>query len=371
MSVKERFSEYIDNLQDEICSAIEQLDGRARFREDLWERAGGGGGRTRVIENGRVFEKGGVNISRVHGELPEPIRKNFNVDYGWFWAGGLSLVIHPENPMVPTVHANYRYFELYEDPAMKTPVDGWFGGGADLTPYYLWEADAEHFHKTIRAACDKHGEQLYPRFKKQCDDYCFNTHRGERRGVGGIVHDYRRDGGDLTPDQLWEADAEHFHQTIRAACDKHGEQLYPRFKKQCDDYFFNTHRGERRGVGGIFYDYLREGGEDGKSLEEWYNFSVDAGNSFLPAYLPIAEKRMDEPWNPSQRYWQEIRRGRYVEFNLIHDRGTLFGLKSNGRIESIFMSLPPRVRWDYNFTPSEGSAEENLLKVLRNPKEWT
>src|SRR5690625_5249889 len=139
MSVKERFSEYIDNLQDEICSAIEQLDGRARFREDLWERAGGGGGRTRVIENGRVFEKGGVNISRVHGELPEPIRKNFNVDYGWFWAGGLSLVIHPENPMVPTIHANYRYFELYEDPAMKTPVDGWFGGGADLTPYYLWE----------------------------------------------------------------------------------------------------------------------------------------------------------------------------------------------------------------------------------------
>lgn len=305
MSVKERFSEYIDNLQDEICSAIEQLDGRARFREDLWERAGGGGGRTRVIENGRVFEKGGVNISRVHGELPEPIRKNFNVDYGWFWAGGLSLVIHPENPMVPTVHANYRYFELYEDPAMKTPVDGWFGGGADLTPYYLWEADAEHFHKTIRAACDKHGEQLYPRFKKQCDDY-----------------------------------------------------------------FFNTHRGERRGVGGIFYDYLREDGEDRKSLEEWYNFSVDAGNSFLPAYLPIVEKRMDEPWNPSQRYWQEIRRGRYVEFNLIHDHGTLFGLKSNGRIESIFMSLPPRVRWDYNFTPSEGSAEENLLKVLRNPREW-
>src|SRR5690625_611151 len=305
MYVKERFYEYIDNLQNEISSDIEQWVGRARFREDLWERAGGGGGRTRVIENGRVFEKGGVNISRVHGELPEPIRKNFNVDYGWFWAGGLSLVIHPENPMVPTVHANYRYFELYEDPAMKTPVDGWFGGGADLTPYYLWEADAEHFHKPIRAACDKHAEELYPRFKKQCDDY-----------------------------------------------------------------FFNTHRGERRGVGGIFYDYLREGGEDRKSLEEWYNFSVDAGNSFLPAYLPIVEKRMDEPWNPSQRYWQEIRRGRYVEFNLIHDRGTLFGLKSNGRIESIFMSLPPRVRWDYNFTPSEGSAEENLLKVLRNPREW-
>lgn len=305
MSIKNRFSDYIENLQDEICSALEKLDTKAKFREDLWQREGGGGGRTRVIENGRVFEKGGVNISRVHGELPASIRKHFNVEQGWFWAGGLSLVIHPENPMVPTVHANYRYFELYDDPEMNNPVDGWFGGGADLTPYYLWEEDASHFHKTIKQACDTHGGELYPRFKKQCDDY-----------------------------------------------------------------FYNTHRDERRGVGGIFYDYLRQNEQDSRSLEEWYNFSIDAGNSFLPAYLPIAEKRMEEPYNPSHRYWQEIRRGRYVEFNLIHDRGTLFGLKSNGRIESIFMSLPPRVRWDYDFNPVTGSAEEKLLEVLRSPKSW-
>ena len=301
--LKQQFTQYIQNLQNEICSAFEEVDGKAKFREDLWERDGGGGGRTRVIEKGDVFEKGGVNISTVHGELPDPIKKHFEVDEGWFWAGGISLVIHPESPMVPTVHANFRYFELYDDEKMEHRVDGWFGGGADLTPYYLWEEDAAHFHSVLKSACDKHGDDLYPVFKKQCDEY-----------------------------------------------------------------FFNSHRGEARGIGGLFFDYLRE--DDQRKLTDWHTFTEDAGSAFLDAYLPIVKRRIGEPYNPSQKYWQEIRRGRYVEFNLIHDRGTLFGLKTNGRIESIFMSLPPRVRWDYDFQPDPDSKEEKLLDVLQNPRNW-
>lgn len=301
--IKENFTNYIRDLQDEICSALEEIDGKARFREDNWSRDGGGGGRTRVIESGRVFEKGGVNISTVFGELPDPIKKHFDVEHGWFWAGGLSLVVHPESPMVPTVHANFRFFELYEDEAMTESVDAWFGGGADLTPYYLWEEDAEHFHRTFKEVCDRHGDELYPAFKKQCDDY-----------------------------------------------------------------FYNAHRGEGRGIGGLFFDYLRA--DDSHSSEDWYHFTTDAGKAFLNAYLPIVERRQPEPYNPSQKYWQEIRRGRYVEFNLIHDRGTLFGLKTNGRIESILMSLPPKVRWDYDFHPKEGTREADLIKVLEQPKDW-
>jgi len=302
-SIKQSFITYIENLQDEICAALEKLDGKASFREDNWERDGGGGGRTRVIEKGRIFEKGGVNISKVFGELPDPIKKHFNVEHGWFWAGGISLVIHPESPMIPTVHANFRYFELYEDEGMNKIRDSWFGGGADLTPYYLWEEDAVHFH-----------------------------------------------------------------QTLKNACDKHGDELYPEFKKQCDEYFFNSHRGEARGVGGLFFDYLRP--DEKRTPEDWYRFTTGVGNVFLDSYLPIAKKRKDEPYNRSQKYWQEIRRGRYVEFNLIHDRGTLFGLKTKGRIESIFMSLPPQVRWDYDFHPKPGSKEAGLIDVLKSPREW-
>jgi coproporphyrinogen III oxidase len=302
-SIKEQFESYIRKLQDEICSALEELDGKEKFRRDSWEREGGGGGLTRVIEHGDLFEKGGVNISAVHGELPDPIKKHFDVEQGWFWAGGISLVIHPLNPMVPTVHANFRYFELYDDDSMQNPVDAWFGGGADLTPYYLWEEDAVHFHKVLKKACDRHGDEHYPTFKKQCDDY-----------------------------------------------------------------FFNSHRGEARGIGGLFFDYLRE--DEKRSVKDWHRFTTDVGSVFLDAYLPIAKKRMNETYNPAQKYWQELRRGRYVEFNLIHDRGTLFGLKTKGRIESILMSLPPKVRWDYDVTPEPGSREEELLNVLKKPKEW-
>lgn len=301
--IKQNFSAYIENLQDDICSALEELDGKASFQQDNWDRDGGGGGRTRVIEKGDVFEKGGVNISKVFGELPEPIKKHFNVDSGWFWAGGLSLVIHPESPMIPTVHANYRYFELYEDEAMQHRVDGWFGGGADLTPYYLFDEDAVHFH-----------------------------------------------------------------QTLKNACDKHNSTFYPEFKKECDNYFYNEHRGEGRGVGGLFFDYLRP--TDEMSIEDWYNFTTDIGRSFIQSYKPIVERRKTESYTDAEKYWQEIRRGRYVEFNLVHDRGTLFGLKTKGRIESILMSLPPKVRWDYDHHPEEGTREAELVEVLKNPKDW-
>lgn len=299
--MKEKFTEFIHSLQDEICTALEDIDGKGKFVEDHWERPGGGGGRSRVIEKGNVFEKGGVSTSVVHGEMPEGLGQNMNTEGRNFYACGISLVLHPENPFIPTVHANYRYFEMYDENGER--IDGWFGGGTDLTPYYLFEEDAQHFH-----------------------------------------------------------------QVQKAAADKHGEDLYPKFKKQCDEYFKNHHRQEARGIGGTFFDYLKPDGE--RTAEDWMAFDMEMGKSFLPGYLPIVEKRKDTPWNEEQRYWQELRRGRYVEFNLVHDRGTLFGLKTNGRIESILMSLPPRVRWDYNVEPAPGSEEAKLVEVLKNPREW-
>lgn len=302
-SIQSQFSDYIEILQDDICNELESLDGKASFRSDDWEREGGGGGHSRIINDGNVFEKGGVSISTVHGELPELIRKRFEVEQGWFWAGGLSLVIHPWSPMVPTVHANFRYFELYDDADMNKVRDCWFGGGADLTPYYLWDEDAVHFHQV---------------FKK--------------------------------------------------ACDLHGDNLYPRFKKECDGYFYNDHRNEARGIGGLFFDYLRP--NEQRSAEDWYAFTTETGDAFLDAYVPIVKRRKDEHYTEQQRYFQEIRRGRYVEFNLIHDRGTLFGLKTGGRTESVLMSLPPRVRWDYDFQVEPGSREAYLIERLENPIDW-
>ena len=299
--MKEKFYDYIQDLQDKITSKLEEVDRKAVFREDTWERPEGGGGRTRVIENGNVFEKGGVNISKVHGALAPAMQQYFKVGDVNFFACGLSLVLHPKNPMVPTVHANWRYFEMY-DQAGKT-IDSWFGGGQDLTPYYLFEEDAKHFH-----------------------------------------------------------------QVCKTACDHHDPNFYPDFKKKCDEYFYNSHRGEARGIGGLFFDYCKASEE--KSIEDWYNFVTEIGNSFLEAYVPIIEKRKNLPFSEAQRNWQEIRRGRYVEFNLVHDKGTLFGLKTNGRIESILMSLPPHVQWVYDHHPETGSEEEKLLQVLENPREW-
>ena len=299
--MKDKFYEYILNLQDRITSKLEAIDGTAKFREDLWKRAEGGGGRTRVIENGAVFEKGGVNISAVHGALPKSMQNYFGVKDADFFACGLSLVLHPKSPMIPTVHANWRYFEMYDEQGKI--VDQWFGGGQDLTPYYLFDEDATHFH----TVCKK-------------------------------------------------------------ACDKHDSDFYPTYKKKCDDYFWNTHRNEARGVGGLFFDYCKA--TEKKSMHNWYDFVTEVGDSFLEAYVPIVEKRKNISFNEEQRAWQEIRRGRYVEFNLVHDKGTLFGLKTNGRIESILMSLPPHVQWRYDHHPEKGSEEERLLHILKKPKDW-
>jgi coproporphyrinogen III oxidase len=299
--MKDQFYKHIENLQDSITSKIEEVDGLAKFEEDIWQRQEGGGGRTRVIENGAIFEKGGVNISAVHGELPEVLRKQFNADEGTFFACGLSLVLHPINPMIPTVHANWRYFEMYDTTGEM--VTQWFGGGQDLTPYYLFDEDAIHFHTVCKNVCDSY-----------------------------------------SPD------------------------FYSTFKKNCDDYFWNAHREEARGVGGLFFDYLKA--TNSFTILDRYNFVTAVGASFLESYLPIVQKRKDISFTISQKDWQEIRRGRYVEFNLVHDRGTLFGLKTNGRIESILMSLPPVVQWKYNHHPEKESEEERLIAVLTNPKEW-
>ena len=307
--MKNKFYTHLQNLQDQIVANLEAVETSAKFREDIWERPEGGGGRTRVLENGNVIEKGGVNISAVHGKLPESMQKMFNVGDADFFACGLSLVIHPKNPMAPTVHANWRYFEMYpletKPDTAPSGVEGlnWFGGGQDLTPYYLFDEDAIHFH-----------------------------------------------------------------QTCKTACDKHNIDFYPKYKKQCDDYFWNTHRNEARGIGGLFFDYCKE--SESMSMEQWFNFVTEVGNSFCEAYIPILEKRKDLPYTELQKTWQEIRRGRYVEFNLVHDKGTLFGLKTNGRIESILMSLPPRAQWVYDHHPEKGSEEERLITTLMNPKEW-
>jgi len=299
--MKEQFVSYIKNLQDQITSKLEAIDGKATFKEDLWTRTEGGGGRTRVIENGNVIEKGGVNISEVHGPLAPAMQQYFNVGDVDFFACGLSLVIHPKNPYAPTVHANWRYFEMLDKAGNL--VDSWFGGGQDLTPYYLFEEDAQHFH-----------------------------------------------------------------QTCKTACDKHDPEFYPQYKMRCDEYFYNAHRGEARGLGGLFFDYLKA--TDERSMQDWYNFVTEVGDSFLEAYAPILEKRKDLAYGEKERDWQEVRRGRYVEFNLVHDKGTLFGLKTNGRIESILMSLPPAVQWRYDHHPEPGSPEAQLVNVLENPKDW-
>lgn len=299
--MKEKFSQLVSDIQQHICDRIEAIDGKAVFQIENWEREGFGHGSTRVIANGNVFEKGGVNVSKVAAPLPKALQEKFDVEESDFFATGVSLVIHPINPFVPTVHANYRYFELYDKETGELK-DFWFGGGADLTPYYIFPEDAIHFH---------------------------------------TVH--------------------------KQVCDASMTGLYEKYKAECDAYFFNHHRDETRGIGGLFFDYERP--DEQRSVDDLFEFSKNAGLAFTDAYLPIVEKRKDLDFTEQQRYWQEIRRGRYVEFNLIHDRGTLFGLKTKGRIESILMSLPPRVRWDYDFQVEPGSAEENLINHLK-PIDW-
>jgi coproporphyrinogen III oxidase len=293
--IRDQMVDYVHALQEHICDALEQADGAARFREDAWERPGGGGGRTRVIADGAIFEKGGVNTSVVHGELPANMAERMGVASAQFFATGISLVLHPHSPRIPTVHANYRYFE-------QSNGDAWFGGGADLTPYIADESDGTHFHTTLRDACLPFGSDIYPRFKRQCDEY--------------------------------------FH--IR-------------------------HRGECRGVGGVFFDYLRG---DAAEMQQWLAFQRAMGDAFLPAYLPIVERHRDEPFTDREKKFQLLRRGRYVEFNLVYDRGTTFGLETQGRIESILMSLPPVVNFDYDPPMETTESERILMRWLREPREW-
>ncbi len=286
----DRAAKFFHDLQTDICRALADLDGAKDFGADAWQRPGGGGGVARVLEGGALFEKAGVNWSNVDGELPEELASHMPGAGRSFRASGVSLVLHPRSPMVPTTHANFRCIA-------KGDVV-WFGGGADLTPYYLFREDAVHFHRTFADACDRH------------------------RPVGD----------------------------------------YDRFKAWCDEYFFLPHRGETRGVGGIFFDYL---GTTGEPVEDVFAMVREVGSAFVPAYAPIAQRRHAMPYGETERTWQLRRRGRYVEFNLLYDRGTIFGLKTNGRIESILMSLPPLARWDYDVMPQPGSPEAELVSHLR------
>jgi coproporphyrinogen III oxidase len=301
IAIKQEFVQHIRQLQDTICGTLEFEDGKGLFTEDRWQRPGGGGGKSRIIQDGNVFEKAGVNISEVNGEVTRTMREQLQISAEYFFAAGLSLVIHPVNPYVPTVHANFRYFELYDEQMNKT--DSWFGGGMDLTPFYLFEEDCIHFHQTLKRVCDRYNSEFFLTFKKNCDEYFVNRHRND----------------------------------------------------------------ETRGIGGIFFDHLRE---DPFSGDEPFQFIKACSESFLNAYLPIVQRRKHHASNERQKHWQEIRRGRYVEFNLLHDKGTLFGLKTNGRTESILMSLPPTVRFDYNYEPVPDSEEYKLLQVCLHPRDW-
>ncbi len=302
MEFKNQWIDFINQLQNDICAALETVDSKATFIEDAWERPEGGGGKTRVISNGNIFEKGGVNTSVVFGDVTDLMRSQLKIKGDNWFAAGLSIVIHPTNPFVPTVHCNYRMFELYDK--NNEVIDRWFGGGTDLTPYYLIEEDAIHFHQTYKNVCDQFDSSFYTDFKKVCDDYFVNTHRNK----------------------------------------------------------------ERRGIGGIFYDYKKP--SENKDIHFWMDFAKACGYAFIESYIPIVEKRKNLYYSTENKYWQEIRRGRYTEFNLVHDRGTIFGLKTNGRIESILMSLPPTVRFDYNYQPEPGSEEDKLLQACLQPVDW-
>ncbi len=299
MLSKEEISEWFMSLQDSICSALEQEDAKGKFAEDIWIRAEGGGGRTRIIQNGNVIEKGGVLYSAVHGDVPDFLLKDNPTEpapKNTFYATGVSIVIHPSNPMVPIIHMNVRYFE------MSNGV-WWFGGGIDLTPHYVAEEDAVFFHSSLKKSCDKHSATYYPDFKK------------------------------------W-----------------------------ADDYFFITHRNETRGVGGIFFDKLSQ--NEFVSKEQLFAFVKEIGNTFAPVYTQIMNRNKLKPFNESNKQWQLLRRGRYVEFNLIYDKGTKFGLESDGRVESILMSLPKTAGWEYDFIPESNSSEEKTLSFLKKDISW-
>jgi coproporphyrinogen III oxidase len=311
MPIREDVTAWLQNLQTTICAALEEADGKAKFTIENWERPEGGGGTTRVAAEGNVIEKGGVNFSAVHGEAPAfllnehahsvttTVHSSFTGEIKkptTFYATGVSIVIHPKNPMVPIIHMNIRYFEMSSGAY-------WLGGGIDLTPHYVNETDAKYFHNTLKTVCDKHHANYYKDFKK------------------------------------W-----------------------------ADDYFFIKHRNETRGIGGIFFDKLSssEGMHFRKNLAFW----KDVGETFAPLYTELIKRSKNLPYTEAEKQWQLIRRGRYAEFNLVYDKGTKFGLETNGRIESILMSLPPLASWLYDFKPQPGSKEEKTLSLLKKGIEW-
>ena len=305
MDMRRRFEANCRRAQEAICAAVEELDGAGKFQQDVWTREGGGGGISRVLAGGEVFEKAGCSLSVVYGSMPQEALASATsrgadraAGYGPgervpFFACGLSSVMHPRNPMAPTMHFNYRYFE----------TEGgvwWFGGGTDITPSYLFEDDMAHFHGTYKGVCDKHDPEYYAKFKK------------------------------------W-----------------------------ADEYFYIKHRGETRGLGGIFFD-----DQNDREAETIFAFSKECLDSVVPAYLPLVKKHKDDEFTTKQKEWQQMRRGRYVEFNLVYDRGTVFGLKTGGRIESILMSLPETARWEYNHKVQDGTPEADIMDAFKNPREW-
>ncbi len=289
-------TDWFKDLQDRICTRLEAADGKAEFEEDQWERAGGGGGRSRVINNGNVLEKGGVNFSAVHGPTPDKILEALKLKRADFYATGVSIVLHPQSPMVPIIHMNVRYFEMSNG-------TWWFGGGIDLTPHYVVEEDARYFHGQLKEVCDRHHHEYHEKFK------------------------------------TW-----------------------------ADDYFYIKHRKETRGIGGIFFDRLSE--NDGFDKQQRFAFVQDVGNAFVPVYTHLMKKNEALPYGERESNWQKIRRGRYVEFNLVYDKGTKFGLDTDGRTESILMSLPPQANWAYNFQVEENSKEANTLRLLKKGVDW-
>jgi len=297
MISKEQISAEYRIIQEEICSGLEQLDGKGKFEEELWEREGGGGGRTRVIRQGDILEKGGVNFSAVYGKLPEAVKRSFKVEEDEFFATGVSIVIHPDHPWVPIIHMNIRYFEMNDELR-------WFGGGIDVTPHY-------------------------------------------------IIGD----------------DARFFHQYIKGVCDEYSSVFYQEFKTWADNYFFIKHRDETRGIGGIFYDRLTPSSA-GTDWEQIFEFSKAVGRSFVPIYTELVNRNRNKSFTEAEKQWQYQRRSRYAEFNLVYDAGTKFGLETNGRIESILMSMPPQANWEYNYKPEPGSEEEKTMALLKKGIAW-
>ena len=303
MISKEQITADYQSIQDEICTGLEQMDGKGRFEQELWEREGGGGGRTRIMQNGNVIEKGGVNFSAVHGHLPEALRKALKVEHDDFFATGVSIVMHPNHPLVPIIHMNIRYFELPSSFTGGNEPVRWFGGGIDVTPHYIFNDDARFFHSHLKKACDGYDPGYYQRFKE------------------------------------W-----------------------------ADSYFFIKHRNETRGIGGIFYDRLTP--NEAQNWNDVFEFSKTIGRSFLPIYTELVSRNRNKPFTNDQQQWQYLRRSRYAEFNLVYDAGTKFGLETNGRIESILMSMPPTAKWIYDFKPTAGSEEERTLNLLKKGVNW-